>query len=145
MSGGEGWLSKRINKWKASVADSGVGGSVHCVFEGYFVYNHARMPGRMDVLAQLWKEYALSDSRYVSSDPLLLCMEILSVVCLFRLVTCEGHVDLRFLAVFSCADCHLVNPVHFRALVYSHSLADCLWFWVPLFLAGACLYGSYIQ
>lgn len=38
------------------------------------------MPGRMDFFGQMWKEYGLSDSRYIFCDPLLLCMEILSVV-----------------------------------------------------------------
>jgi cholestenol Delta-isomerase len=47
------------------------------------VYYHDRMPGRTDVFGQLWKEYALSDSRYMFSDPMLLCMEVLSVVYLF--------------------------------------------------------------
>ncbi len=58
-------------------------GSIHCAFEGYFLWNHDRMAARMDLFGQLWKEYALSDSRYMFSDPMLLCMEMLSVVCLF--------------------------------------------------------------
>lgn len=33
-----------------------------------------------DFFGQLWKEYALSDSRYMTSDPLVLCMESLTVV-----------------------------------------------------------------
>ena len=49
-------------------------------FEGYFVYNHARMAGMQDFFGQLWKEYALSDSRYMSSDPIVLCMEFLTMV-----------------------------------------------------------------
>ncbi|CAL3965508.1 unnamed protein product, partial [Diplocarpon coronariae] len=27
------------------------------------------------LFGQLWKEYALSDSRYLTSDPFVLCME----------------------------------------------------------------------
>jgi cholestenol delta-isomerase len=45
------------------------------------VYNYERMPSRMDVFGLLWKEYALADSRYIFADPMLLCMEVLSVVC----------------------------------------------------------------
>ncbi|RAL66453.1 hypothetical protein DID88_006143 [Monilinia fructigena] len=50
-------------------------GSIHIFFEGYFVYNHARMASRTDFFGQLWKEYALSDSRYMSSDSFLLTIE----------------------------------------------------------------------
>lgn len=39
------------------------------------MYNHHRMASRNDFFGQLWKEYALSDSRYMSSDPFVLCME----------------------------------------------------------------------
>lgn len=70
-----------------SITDCEVGASIHCIFEGYFVYNHDRMPSRMDLFGQLWKEYALSDSRYIFCDPLLLCMEILSVVGLYSQIS----------------------------------------------------------
>jgi len=53
-------------------------GSIHVFFEGYFVLNHSRMPSRQDFFGQLWKEYALSDSRYLLSDPLVLVMETLT-------------------------------------------------------------------
>ena len=33
------------------------------------------MPAQQDLFGQLWKEYALSDSRYMTSDPFVLCME----------------------------------------------------------------------
>lgn len=38
------------------------------------------MASRSDFFGQLWKEYALSDSRYMISDPLVLCMETSTVV-----------------------------------------------------------------
>ncbi|KAK2626394.1 hypothetical protein QTJ16_004656 [Diplocarpon rosae] len=50
-------------------------GSIHLFFEGYFMYNHHRMAQMTDFFGQLWKEYALSDSRYMASDPFVLCME----------------------------------------------------------------------
>jgi cholestenol Delta-isomerase len=56
------------------------------------VYNHDRMPGRMDFLGQMWKEYGLSDSRYIFCDPLLLCMEILSVVRLLLNIAARTYV-----------------------------------------------------
>ncbi|KAH7391489.1 EBP domain-containing protein [Cadophora sp. MPI-SDFR-AT-0126] len=50
-------------------------GAIHLFFEGYFMYNHHRMASMNDFFGQLWKEYALSDSRYMASDPFVLCME----------------------------------------------------------------------
>ncbi|KAM3085187.1 hypothetical protein ACMFMG_003616 [Clarireedia jacksonii] len=55
-------------------------GSIHIFFEGYFIYNHARMASMQDFFGQLWKEYALSDSRYMSSDPFLLTIESWTVI-----------------------------------------------------------------
>lgn len=43
--------------------------------------NHKDVAGKQDVFGQLWKVYALSDSRYLSSDTLVLCMEALTAVC----------------------------------------------------------------
>ena len=55
-------------------------GSLHVFFEGYFVLNHQRMGSNTDVFGQLWKEYALSDSRYMSSESMVLCLESITVV-----------------------------------------------------------------
>lgn len=45
--------------------------------------NHGRMGSAQDFFGQLWKEYALSDSRYLTSDTLVLCMETITVVSQF--------------------------------------------------------------
>lgn len=55
-------------------------GCIHLFFEGYFVLNHTRMPAMGDFFGQLWKEYSLSDSRYMFSDPFVLCMESITAV-----------------------------------------------------------------
>ncbi len=47
---------------------------------GYFVLNHAALASSQSLFAQLWKEYSLSDSRYLTSDPFMLCIETLTVV-----------------------------------------------------------------
>ena len=46
----------------------------------YFVFNHDRIAGMQGLFAQLWKEYALSDSRYLTLDPFVLSIETLTVV-----------------------------------------------------------------
>ena len=50
------------------------------LFTGYFAYNHTNMPGKQDLFGQLWKEYSFSDSRYMTSDPFVLCMETVTAV-----------------------------------------------------------------
>ncbi|CAG8930942.1 unnamed protein product [Penicillium salamii] len=55
-------------------------GCIHLILEGYFVYNHKTMPQMEDPLGQLWKEYALSDSRYMTIEPFVLCMETITAV-----------------------------------------------------------------
>jgi len=42
--------------------------------------HHAHMASAQDLFGQLWKEYALSDSRYMTSDTLVLCMETMTVL-----------------------------------------------------------------
>jgi cholestenol delta-isomerase len=55
-------------------------GTIHFFFEGYFAINHTRMAPATDIFGQMWKEYANSDSRYLTSDPFVLCMETVTAV-----------------------------------------------------------------
>ncbi|KAL2135441.1 hypothetical protein VTI74DRAFT_8543 [Chaetomium olivicolor] len=55
-------------------------GFLHCFFEGYFVLNYDSIPASQSLFAQLWKEYALSDSRYLTKNPFMLCIESLTVI-----------------------------------------------------------------
>ncbi|GAB7353982.1 hypothetical protein MBLNU459_g4577t1 [Dothideomycetes sp. NU459] len=56
-------------------------GSIHLFFEGYYALNQARMGELQTLFGQLWKEYALSDSRYLTQNAFVLCMESLTAVC----------------------------------------------------------------
>lgn len=56
-------------------------GCIHLFFEGYFAYNYHQMPSREDLFGQLWKEYALSDSRYLTQDSFVVTMETVTAVC----------------------------------------------------------------
>src|SRR5690554_6953453 len=58
-------------------------GFIHLFLEGYFGVYHETLAGDQSPLAQVWKEYALSDSRYLSSDSFVLIMERITAVCLF--------------------------------------------------------------
>jgi cholestenol delta-isomerase len=56
----------------------GVCGCIHTFFEGYFVVNHSSIVGDNSFFGQVWKEYAMSDSRYLISDPTVLIIELLT-------------------------------------------------------------------
>jgi hypothetical protein len=48
--------------------------------KGYFLVHHATLSTRTDFPAQLWKEYSLSDSRYLSGDKFVLAIESITIV-----------------------------------------------------------------
>ncbi|KAJ5800488.1 Emopamil-binding [Penicillium psychrosexuale] len=50
-------------------------GSIHLILEGYYALNFATLPGSQQLLAQLWKEYSMSDSRYLTSHAFVMSME----------------------------------------------------------------------
>lgn len=55
-------------------------GLLHIHFEGYFVKYRRTLAGRSDLVAELWKEYAQSDSRYLTQDSFVVGIEALTVV-----------------------------------------------------------------
>lgn len=48
---------------------------------GYFSYNQSSMPASLHIFGQLWKEYSLSDSRYLTQDSFIVCMETITAFC----------------------------------------------------------------
>lgn len=48
--------------------------------QGYFVFNHATLAADTGLFGQMWKEYSLSDSRYLTSDTFTVCMETVTTV-----------------------------------------------------------------
>lgn len=80
------FLAKRIN----SSLNTGelttimwfvLSGSIHMLFEGYYAYNYATLGTKQTLIGQMWKEYAFSDSRYLTQDSFVLCMETVTAVC----------------------------------------------------------------
>lgn len=55
-------------------------GTLHTFFEGYFVLNNSTIGSKQTLFAQLWKEYALADSRYLTGDLVVLCAEALTLL-----------------------------------------------------------------
>ncbi|KAJ1937933.1 hypothetical protein FBU59_004605 [Linderina macrospora] len=58
-----------------------VSAGIHMVLEGYFVYHNRDLAGMQTVMADLWREYSHSDSRYLTSDPFTVIMEGVTAVC----------------------------------------------------------------
>ncbi|KAK1773398.1 Emopamil binding protein-domain-containing protein [Copromyces sp. CBS 386.78] len=142
-------VGKRVNKrltWK----DGGVlswftlCGFLHCFFEGYYVLNHATLAGKQDIFAQLWKEYALSDSRYMTSDPFMLCIEALTVLTwgplsfLAAFAIIKGNTSMRHITQTIVSIGHLYGVAlyfgtcffqeKFRGISYSRP--ETLYYWV---------------
>ncbi len=57
-----------------------ISGSIHIFVEGYFTLYHETIQSDDFLLAQMWKEYSLSDSRYLTSDPFVVMMERITAV-----------------------------------------------------------------
>lgn len=47
---------------------------------GYYILHRTSISGKNTLFAQLWKEYTLSDSRYLTSDIFTVCVETITVV-----------------------------------------------------------------
>ncbi|KAL4903078.1 hypothetical protein BDW74DRAFT_180368 [Aspergillus multicolor] len=56
-------------------------GSIHSILEGYYALNFLTVASSLHPLAQLWKEYSLSDSRYLIPNSFVMPME--SITALF--------------------------------------------------------------
>ncbi|KAK6823570.1 hypothetical protein PG995_006312 [Apiospora arundinis] len=54
-------------------------GCIHLILEGYFAFN--AVATSRHVLAQMWKEYSLSDSRYLTRDAFVVTMETVTAAC----------------------------------------------------------------
>ncbi|OTB16720.1 hypothetical protein K445DRAFT_317003 [Daldinia sp. EC12] len=84
---GPTWLSLRHARRNLSNSDVLTAlwfvlcGFIHLGLEGYFALHARDLASRSTVLAQLWKEYSLSDSRYLTADTFVVCMETVTAVC----------------------------------------------------------------
>ncbi|PVU96583.1 hypothetical protein BB561_001080 [Smittium simulii] len=52
----------------------------HVGLEGYYVWNNKTLAGKRSFLADIWREYSLSDSRYLSSETCTLSLEAITAV-----------------------------------------------------------------
>lgn len=80
------FVAKRINSKLttgelATIMWFVLSGAIHITFEGYYAASFMTLGAKQTLLGQLWKEYAFSDSRYLTQDSFVLCMETVTAVC----------------------------------------------------------------
>ncbi|KAL6694691.1 Emopamil-binding protein [Trichoderma pleuroticola] len=118
-------------------------GFLHVAFEGYYILHRTSISSKNTLFAQLWKEYALSDSRYLTSDIFTVCVEtitvfawgplsLITVICictnhpsrhLFQIVVCVAH-------LYGVALYYATNWAEQRFHGVSYSRPEFLYFWV---------------
>ncbi|KAF4781190.1 emopamil binding protein [Colletotrichum scovillei] len=110
---------------------------------GYFILNHKSLASDQSLFGQLWKEYALSDSRYLTSDPFMLCVESFTVLvwgplCWAIVIATAKRNQLRypFQIIMSVGHLYGVVLYYSTSLIelysngVSHSRPEFLYFWV---------------
>ncbi|KAL4789435.1 Emopamil-binding protein [Aspergillus venezuelensis] len=99
-------------------------GSIHLFFESYFVIYHESLAGSGTLFSQLWKEYSLSDSRYLTSDSFLVIMEA---------VTAFAWGPLAFFIAYCIATKHPLRHPLQLILSVGQVYGDVLYFGTSLF------------
>ncbi|KAJ3076237.1 hypothetical protein HDU98_004850 [Podochytrium sp. JEL0797] len=112
---------------------------IHGIVEGYFAFTNATIAGDQTVLSAVWKEYAMSDSRYMSSDPFVVVMEGFTAVlwgpgCLLAAYLLYHHHPARHLVqlVVSCGQLYGLLIYYGTEIFdgFTHSSPAILHFWV---------------
>ncbi|KAF4951823.1 hypothetical protein FGADI_7193 [Fusarium gaditjirri] len=118
-------------------------GFLHIAFEGYYLVYRYQLPGMSTLFAQLWKEYTLSDSRYLTHDIFTVSVEtitclawgplsILTVVGILRdwhgrhvvqVIVCTAH-------TYGVALYYLTNWNESRVHGVAYSRPENLYFWI---------------
>ncbi|CAJ2506189.1 Uu.00g003190.m01.CDS01 [Anthostomella pinea] len=135
------WFVMMSNR--AGCSRPGRGKLTSSTLKGYFVLNHATVASSQNLLAQLWKEYALSDSRYLTSDVFMLSVESITAfiwgpLCLATALSIVLTSPLRHSLRITASMAHLYGVALYYATSLSstyftgrsHSRPEVLYFWV---------------
>ncbi|KAK9720258.1 hypothetical protein K7432_004275 [Basidiobolus ranarum] len=123
-----GWLGKRkglpLSK-QTTFTWFVLCGFLHSTLELYFILNHRTLASDNSILGHVWKEYAKSDSRYLSSDTFLWCTEALTVYLIGPLCWYTSYLTYKqtlthHLYVVLTSTCHLITC----SLYFSTSLLE---------------------
>ncbi|CAI7632108.1 unnamed protein product [Penicillium palitans] len=100
-------------------------GFIHLFFEAYFVINHKTLAGSQELFGQLWKEYSLSDSRYLTSDAFLVSMESVTAFGWGPLAFCIAYcITVQHPARYALQLVVSVGQVYGDVLYYATSLLE---------------------
>ncbi|KAK7403854.1 hypothetical protein QQX98_010358 [Neonectria punicea] len=118
-------------------------GFLHVVFEGYYLFYRNQLPGMSTTFAQLWKEYALSDSRYLTNDVFTISVETITAMAWgpISLLTVHGivtnsrsrHVAQLVVCIahlYGVALYYLTNWVEGQMYGVVYSRPEVLYYWV---------------
>ncbi|USW49492.1 Putative emopamil-binding protein [Septoria linicola] len=103
-------------------------GTIHIVFEGYYVRNYATLGSHQTLLGQMWKEYALSDSRYLTQNGLVLCLETATVfvwgpICLLVAALVVFRSPWRFSLQIIVSMAHIYGDVvYYATSIFDHAV-----------------------
>ncbi|KAF4974907.1 hypothetical protein FZEAL_8237 [Fusarium zealandicum] len=124
---------------------------LHIAFEGYYLIYRHQLPSMSSLFAQLWKEYALSDSRYLTHDIFTISVETITFPLSrshlqlawgpLSLLTCIGitrnwrsrHVAQTIVCtahLYGVALYYLTNWTESRVHGVAYSRPETLYFWV---------------
>ncbi|KAJ3096070.1 hypothetical protein HDU97_006241 [Phlyctochytrium planicorne] len=113
-------------------------GFIHGVVEGYFGYNHLSISTQEGFFADLWKEYAKSDSRYMTKDPFVCIMESMTAALWSPFSFLASYLILknspsRHLFQFLVSTGQLYGDIAYYLTAamegYKHSRPEPLYFW----------------
>ncbi|KAK7425011.1 hypothetical protein QQZ08_008407 [Neonectria magnoliae] len=118
-------------------------GFLHVVFEGYYLFYRSQIPGMSTTFAQLWKEYALSDSRYLTNDVFTISVETITTMAWgpISLLTVHGIVTnsrsrhaaqlvVCIAHLYGVALYYLTNWVEGQMYGVVYSRPEVLYYWV---------------
>lgn len=96
---------------------------MHLFFEAHFVIYHTTIAGRQGLFDQLWKEYSLSDSRYLTSDAFLISMEAVTAVSGLRSEILSARLTIHLVLLGTAGFPHRL--LYYRPAPYAPCVADC--------------------
>ncbi|KAJ8662935.1 hypothetical protein O0I10_001111 [Lichtheimia ornata] len=113
--------------------------TLHCGFEAYWIYHHRSIASRTDFFAELWKEYAHGDSRYLTHDELLLALETITVciwgpLCFMAARAIWKQSPQQYLWQLMASMAHLFSTVLYFVMDWPQGFPNCdphpLYFWI---------------
>ncbi|KAJ2553308.1 hypothetical protein EV175_002987, partial [Coemansia sp. RSA 1933] len=106
-------------------------GALHSLFELYYLAHHKTLAQDQSVVADMWKEYALSDSRYLSASPMVRALESITVLATAPLCWIAAYAiwadlhAIRHLAQLSASLLHLYSVAIYFGTEFMGPASNC--------------------